>query len=178
MIFLSTIVSGVKHVKAKLSRARAEPDRRQARTPLRKIAAAADPRPETEKLADAIDLHVGGVHVPFKVLTVRDKGRYKHVKIYAHTTADDGGDPDETKAESGQRTRIEVSLVTDKWWKDVIGEIVYVADGNCDDGGKVMYVLFCMVDPDDEVGEGEEEYVEVRHEFESEDIDPLLCLGE
>ncbi|KAK1566274.1 uncharacterized protein LY79DRAFT_674827 [Colletotrichum navitas] len=99
----------------RLSRARAEPDHRQARTPVRKTVAAADPRPETEKLADAIDLHVGGVRIPFKVFYVRDKGGCKHVKIYAHKTADDDGDPDATNDKSGRRTRIEVSLLTGKW---------------------------------------------------------------
>ncbi|KAK1954618.1 hypothetical protein LY78DRAFT_648906 [Colletotrichum sublineola] len=175
MGFLSKIISGVKGVKTKLKKAETKSNPRQVPTPVRKTANA-DPRPETEQLADAIDLRVGGVHIPFKVLKVREKDGCKHVAIYAHTPADDG-DTVSREAELEQRTRIEVSMVTDKWWKDVVGEIMYVTDGNCDDGGKVIYVLFCMVDPDDEVEEGEEEYVNVRHEFESEDVGPLSCLG-
>ncbi|KAK2004227.1 hypothetical protein LX36DRAFT_745024 [Colletotrichum falcatum] len=182
MGFPSVIISAVKRAKTKLERTQAAPDSGQAPTPIQKTVDIADTRPETEKLTEAIDLRVGGVHVPFNVLRAAEyKDGCKAVEIYAHTPADDdnggggggSGDPDATEAESGKSTRIEVSLVTEKWWKDVVGEVTYVADGNCDDGGKVIYVLFCLVDPDDEVEEGEEEYVKVRHEFESEDADPL-----
>ncbi|KAK1980734.1 hypothetical protein LZ30DRAFT_722270 [Colletotrichum cereale] len=176
MVFLPKIISGVKHVKTKFERTGAEPNPRQAPTPVRKTVTA-DPRPESERLTEAIDLRIRGVHVPFKVLKVWNKNGCKNVHIYAHTPADDD-DPDVTEAESEQRTRIEVSLVTDKWWKDVVGEILYVADGNCDDGGKVISVLFCMVDPDDEVEAGEEEFVEVRHEFEPDDFDSSSRLVE
>ncbi|KAK2023001.1 hypothetical protein LX32DRAFT_698266 [Colletotrichum zoysiae] len=172
MAFLSTIITGVKRIKTRLSKTRAKPSHKQAPTPLQKTVAVSDPRHETEKLEDAIDLRIKGVKVPFKVLGVRDKGGCKHVQIYAHTPVDDGGDPDTEKAESEEGSQIEVSLVTDKWWKDVVGEVMYVADSNCDGGGKVIYVLFCMVDPDDEV-EDEEECIMVRHEFESEDFDAL-----
>ncbi|KAK2046010.1 hypothetical protein LZ31DRAFT_593592 [Colletotrichum somersetense] len=172
MVFLSAIITGVKRIKTKLPKTRAKPSHKQAPTHLQKTVALSDPRPETEKLEDAIDLRIKGVHVPFKLLRVREKGGCKHVQIYAHTPVDDGGDPDAAKAKSEQGTQIEVSLVTDKCWKDVIGEIIYVADSNCDDGGKVIHVLFCMVDPDNEV-EDEEEYIKVRHEFEPEYFDAL-----
>ncbi|KAK2065593.1 hypothetical protein LY76DRAFT_679248 [Colletotrichum caudatum] len=173
MYFLSTVLSGVKRIKTKLSRTRAEPSHRQAPMPLQKTVAALDPRPETEKLENSIDLRIKNVHVPFKVLKVRDEGGCKHVQIYAHTPADDDDDPDSIKAGAEQDTRIEASLITEKWWKDVPGEIMYVTDSNCNDGGKVIYVLFCMVDPDDEVEEDEQDYVQVRLEFEPEDVDPI-----
>ncbi|GKT49030.1 uncharacterized protein ColSpa_09211 [Colletotrichum spaethianum] len=133
---------------------------------------AVEPRPKIQKLKEAIDLRIGGAHVPFEVIKVRDKDGCKLVHVYAHIPAEDG-DSDSSDTESDSRTRIEISLVTDKWWKDVAGEIIYVADGNCDDGGKVISVLLCLVDPEDEVEQDEEEFVKAFYELEPENADFL-----
>ncbi|GJC89186.1 hypothetical protein ColLi_12024 [Colletotrichum liriopes] len=174
MAFLSKIIAGVKRVNNKFKKPRADLNTRQVPTPVWKPVNEnhKNHRNEVEKLQKAIDLRIRGAHVPFEVLKVRDEDGCKIVQVYAHTSANSSSSS-LTEAESNHKPQIEISLVTEKWWKDVAGEIMHVADGNCDDGGKVISVLFCLVDPDDEVGQDEEEYVKVCHEFESEDADPL-----
>ncbi|KZL81020.1 hypothetical protein CI238_03357 [Colletotrichum incanum] len=168
MVFLSKIIVGVKRVKNKFKKPRADSNTRQIPTPVRKPVIV-DHRPEIEKLEEAIDLRIGGAHVPFEVLKVRNEDGCRIVQVCAHTPADDDGS-DSTEAESGPKSEIELSLVMNKWWKDVAGEIMHVADGNRD-GCKIISVLFCLVDPDDEMEQDEEEYVKACHEFESEDFD-------
>lgn len=149
--------------------------------PVRKPALV-DHRPEVERLAEAIDLRIGGAPVPFDVLRVKEKDGCKIVHIYAHTPADDDGDEDDglsvTENETddvGPSAEIEICLATEKWWRDVTSEIMYVADGNCEDGGKFISVLLYLAELNDEVAEEEEEeeeYVKVYHEFQPEEIDP------
>ncbi|KAK6216537.1 hypothetical protein QIS74_06651 [Colletotrichum tabaci] len=181
MISISKIISSVKTGRPTTSTQHgADSNTEQAPMPVRKPALVGQ-RPEVERLAEAMDLRIGGAPVPFDVLRVKEKDGCKIVHIYAHTPADDDDDDGLNVTENetdgvGPSAEIEICLATEKWWKDVTGEIMYVADGNCEDGGKFISVLLDLAELNDEVAEEEEEeeeeYVKVYHEFQPEEIDP------
>ncbi|WQF88836.1 hypothetical protein CDEST_13850 [Colletotrichum destructivum] len=204
MISISKIISSVRAGRPVSTQHGADPNTEQAPMPVRKPALV-DHRPEVERLAEAIDLRIGGAPVPFDVLRVKEKDGCKIVHIYAHTPAGDDDDDDDdgsndTENEidnAGPSAEIKICLATEKWWKDVTGEIMYVADGNSEDGGKFISALFYLADLDDEVAdvvaddndddddddeeeeeeEEEEDYVKVYHEFQPEEIDPSKGQG-
>ncbi|TKW50452.1 hypothetical protein CTA1_5737 [Colletotrichum tanaceti] len=183
MMSISKIISHVKAGRPMSTQHAADPNAEQAPTPVTKPALV-DHRPEVERLAEAIDLRIGGAPVPFDVLRVEERDGCKIVRIYAHTPAaapadvddDSSNDTENETDEARPSASIEICLVTEKWWKDVTGEVLYVADGNSEDGGIIISALFCLADPDDEVLEEEEEeeaeYVKVYQEFQPEEMDP------
>ncbi|TQN67926.1 hypothetical protein CSHISOI_06140 [Colletotrichum shisoi] len=188
MISISKIISSFRTGRPVSTQHGADPNTEQAPMPVR-MPALVDPRPEVERIAEAIDLRIGGAPVPFDVLRVKEKDGCKIVHIYAYTpaaAADDDDDDDglnDTENEiddAGPSAEINIYLATEKWWKDVTGEIMYVADGNSEDGGKFISALFYLADLDDEVADDdddddddeEKDYVKIYHEFQPEEMDP------